>query len=41
MSKDAPEYPYTYQKLDVATAIERGYAGYYNKGGREERSCLI
>lgn len=32
-SKDAPVYPYTYQKLDVATAIERGYAGYFNKGG--------
>ncbi|ABW19898.1 C-GCAxxG-C-C family protein [Alkaliphilus oremlandii] len=32
-SKDAPSYPYAYQKLDVATAIERGHAGYYNKGG--------
>lgn len=32
-SKDAPVYPYPYQKLDVATTMERGYAGYYNKGG--------
>ncbi|WP_312650949.1 C-GCAxxG-C-C family protein [Proteiniclasticum sp.] len=32
-STDAPAYPYPYQKLDVATSMERGYAGYYNKGG--------
>lgn len=32
-SEDAPQYPYTYQKLDMTTAWERGHAGYYNKGG--------
>ena len=32
-STDAPAYPYPYQKLDIGTSIERGYAGYYNKGG--------
>lgn len=32
-SKDAPAYPFTYQKLDLATTMERGYAGYFNKGG--------
>lgn len=31
-SKDEAPHPYPYQKLDVATAIERGHAGYYNKG---------
>lgn len=32
-STDAPAYPYPYQKLDIGTSMERGYAGYYNKGG--------
>ncbi|MDF2473489.1 MAG: hypothetical protein K0R21_1271 [Anaerocolumna sp.] len=32
-SEDAAVHPYAYQKLDVATAMERGYAGYFNKGG--------
>ena len=31
--KDKVEYPFTYQKLDVATATERGYRGYYDIGG--------
>lgn len=32
-SEDVAPYPYPYQKLDPATAMERGHAGYYNKGG--------
>ncbi len=31
-SKDAAPYPYPYQKLDFATTVERGHAGYYNIG---------
>lgn len=33
LSTDAPEYPYPYQKLDVATTQERAYASFFNKGG--------
>lgn len=29
----APAYPFTYAKLDPAVAEERGYRGYYEKGG--------
>lgn len=31
-SEDAITEPYPYQKLDVATTLERGHAGFYNKG---------
>lgn len=31
-SEDAAPYPYPYQKLDFATTVERGHAGYYNIG---------
>ena len=29
----APEYPFPYAKLDPEKAMERGYKGYYEKGG--------
>ncbi len=29
----APAYPWTYSKLDPSAAQERGYRGYYEKGG--------
>ncbi|MBE5965760.1 MAG: C_GCAxxG_C_C family protein [Lachnospiraceae bacterium] len=32
-SEDAAPYPYPYQKLDIETAKERAYAGFFNKGG--------
>lgn len=32
-SKDSPEFPFPYQKLDVATTQERAYASFFNKGG--------
>ncbi|MDW5299325.1 MAG: C-GCAxxG-C-C family protein [Sedimentibacter sp.] len=32
-SKDAPAFPFPYQKLDVATTQERAYASFFNKGG--------
>ncbi|MFA9422977.1 MAG: C-GCAxxG-C-C family (seleno)protein [Sedimentibacter sp.] len=32
-SKDAPAFPFTYQKLDVVTTQERAYASFFNKGG--------
>ncbi len=32
-SKDAPQHPYPYQKLDVETTKERAYASFFNKGG--------
>lgn len=32
-SKDTPVFPFTYQKLDVATTQERAYASFFNKGG--------
>lgn len=31
-SEDAAVHPFEYQKLDFSTAVERGRAGYYNKG---------
>ncbi len=33
LSKDSASHPYVYQKLDIATAQERAYASYFNKGG--------